>query len=80
MVWNGSASTFFAESSMFTQEEFCEGTHAFGGFFLFVVTLEPDITIGVGVGKRPEERQRVFFMEIDGTDNICNQSKVDEFA
>ena len=72
---NGSGNTLLIKGLMFSYGEVCEGAHAFDEFFLVMVTLEPDLTIGVGVGKSLEEEVKAFLTKIDGTDNICNRIK-----
>ncbi len=64
--------TLFVESTVFAKRYLAEGAQAFNATFLFVIALQPNLTVRMRVSKSCEKRGRTVFVEIHHADKRCN--------
>ncbi len=56
------------ESAVFAKRYLVEGAQAFDATFLFVIALQPNLTVRMRVSKSCEKRGRTVFVEIHRAD------------
>jgi hypothetical protein len=60
------------ESAVFAKRYLAEGAQALDATFLFVIALQPNLTVRMRVCKSFEKRGRTVFVEIHPTDKRCD--------
>ncbi len=72
--------TFLTKSPVFSQGDFPKGTHFFNTSFLLVITLKPNLTIGMGRGESLEEAGGTVPVQVYCADNIRHWIKGGEMG
>ncbi len=72
--------TFLTKSPVFSQGDFLKGAHFLNTSFLFVITLRPNLTIGMGQGESLEEAGGTFLVQDYRADNVCHGIKGGEMG
>jgi hypothetical protein len=67
--------TFLMKSPIFSEGGFPNETHFFNTSFLLVISLKPNLTIGMGQGKSLEEARKTVPVQVYSTDNVCHGIK-----
>jgi hypothetical protein len=72
--------TFLTKSPVFSQGDFPKGTHFFNTSFLLIITLKPNLTIGMGQGKSLEEAGGTVPVQVYSADYVCHWIKGGEMG